>query len=290
MTDLTDFSSRDIVLKCADQRELGATLFEPSHHNQRAILMNSALGVPRRFYQRMASHLASMGCVVLTFDYRGVGDSQDRHLRVDGATFRDWGERDIAAAIQFLTQHYPHYQHLGIGHSAGGALLGLAPNCDRLHAFLSVASPSAYWRNWSFPQSFYLMPFWHVLVPLLPRLFGYFPGDVFGMGNLPKNVVLQWRRWAMHRDYIVDDAGQPLRQHYHRMRVPMRFVHLSDDALYAPRASIEHLAGFYQNAKREVVTYAPSHCQQKVLGHFGYFRANAQALWKHDLPWLLNAS
>lgn len=287
MTDLANFSSREIDIACADGRVLRATLLEPQNDQRQVVQINSALGVPRRFYQRLAQHLASLGCVVLTFDYRGVGDSQDRPLPHDQTRFRDWGELDIAAVIDFIAQHYPQHRHSGIGHSAGGALLGLAANCDRLQAFLSIASPSAYWRNWPFPHNLYLLPFWHLFIPVLPRAFGYFPGDLFGMGKLPKHVVLQWRRWAMHRDYIVDDDGFALREHYHRVQAPMRFVHLSDDKLYAPRASIEHLAGFYAQAKRDVISYSPAQCQQQQLGHFGYFRPAAQALWQHDLPWLL---
>lgn len=287
MTELNHFTSREIEINCADGRCLRATLYEPHHDRHHVVQINSALGVPRRFYQRLAQHLTGLGCVVITFDYRGVGDSQDRPLRRDKSQFRDWGELDIAAVIAFIAEQFPQHRHSGIGHSAGGALLGLAENSDRLQAFLSIASPSAYWRNWSFPHNIYLMPFWHLLIPVLPRTFGYFPGELFGMGKLPKQVVLQWRRWAMHQDYIVDDLGRALRQHYHRVKAPMRFVHLSDDKLYAPRPSIEHLADFYAHAKREIVSYSPQQCQQKQLGHFGYFRPTALPLWQHDLPWLL---
>jgi len=289
MTDVSEFSGTHVSIPCADGRALNGTLFIPAQHNRQVVQINSALGVPQRFYQRLAQALAAHGCIVLTYDYRGVGDSQDRAMRRDNTRLRDWGELDIAAAITFLQTHYPAYRHVGIGHSAGGALLGLAANSDRLQAFLAVASPSAYWRNWSFPHNVFLMPFWHLMVPVLPRLWGYFPGDFFGMGKLPTPLVLQWRRWAMHRDYIVDDDGRALRQHYHRITTPMRFVHFSDDKLYAPRASIEHLAQFYANAKREILTYTPAQCGQKTLGHFGYFRSGAQRLWQQDIAWLLAA-
>ncbi len=283
-----DILSRDVLVSCADGRRLSATVTEPAHQvPHHAVQINSALGVPRRFYQRLAQFLATRGCVVLTYDYRGVGDSQTTPLRDDRTQFRDWGELDIAAAIDFVQHELGGLRHVGIGHSAGGALLGLAHNCTQLSAFLSVASPSAYWRLWSFPHNLYLLPFWHLLIPALPRLFGYFPGDVLGMGKLPKGVVLQWRRWAMHADYIVDDNGAPLREHYQKLKAPMRFVHFSDDQLYAPRASVAHLASFYPHAPRELIQYRPEQVRQKNLGHFGYFRSSAEPLWQHDMGWLL---
>ena len=39
------------------------------------LLINSAMGVRRRFYRHLAGHLAEQGIGVLTYDYRGMGDS-----------------------------------------------------------------------------------------------------------------------------------------------------------------------------------------------------------------------
>jgi predicted alpha/beta hydrolase len=63
------------------------------------VVLASALGVPQPFYARFAGHLASEGFTVLTFDYRGVGDSAQRDLVGDTTTLRHWGEDDVAAAI-----------------------------------------------------------------------------------------------------------------------------------------------------------------------------------------------
>jgi len=76
---LDDIFSDDITLPAADGYLLGATLFLPRigarHH---AVLINSATAVPRKIYRGFAAYLARRGCAVLTYDYRGIGDSRQR--------------------------------------------------------------------------------------------------------------------------------------------------------------------------------------------------------------------
>src|SRR6516225_5524008 len=74
-----DVFSDDITFPAADGYLLGATLFLPRvgtrHH---AVLINSATAVPRKIYRGFAAYLARRGCAVLTYDYRGIGDSRQR--------------------------------------------------------------------------------------------------------------------------------------------------------------------------------------------------------------------
>ena len=42
----------------------------------RRVLIVSAMGVPQRFYADFAEWLASQGHAVMSFDYRGVGESR----------------------------------------------------------------------------------------------------------------------------------------------------------------------------------------------------------------------
>ncbi|MDA2928912.1 hypothetical protein MYX84_03015 [Acidobacteria bacterium AH-259-O06] len=61
---------------------LAATLYRSGQEEKigRFVLINSAMGVKRRYYNSYARFLSENGFTVLTFDYRGIGDSRPRSL------------------------------------------------------------------------------------------------------------------------------------------------------------------------------------------------------------------
>ena len=73
---LDDVFIDDITLPAADGYPLAATLFLPRGAKRHAVLINSAAAVHRKIYRGFAGYLARRGCAVLTYDYRGTGDSQ----------------------------------------------------------------------------------------------------------------------------------------------------------------------------------------------------------------------
>ena len=72
-----------------------------------AILISAGTGFPRRFYRHVAAWLAERGAVVLTFDYRGIGDSRITDLASGDIQYADWGRRDQAAAVDALAAAAP---------------------------------------------------------------------------------------------------------------------------------------------------------------------------------------
>ena len=97
---LDDVFSDDITVPAMDGYPLAATLFLPRGAKRHAVLINSATAVPRRLYRGFAGYLARRGCAVLTYDYRGTGDSrqqaptgsnQPKSLVGFNASMSDWG-------------------------------------------------------------------------------------------------------------------------------------------------------------------------------------------------------
>ena len=87
-------------LTAADGRRLGARWFEPAGQPARAVaVVNAATGVPQRFYRHFAQWLAQRGYAVLTYDYRGIGESRQGPLRAESARMRDWALLDMPAAL-----------------------------------------------------------------------------------------------------------------------------------------------------------------------------------------------
>jgi predicted alpha/beta hydrolase len=77
-------------IAAADGYSLGATLFAPVA--PKGVVVNAAMGVKRGFYARFGAHLAARGFTVVTYDYRGIGDSRPARLRGLSARLQDWGE------------------------------------------------------------------------------------------------------------------------------------------------------------------------------------------------------
>lgn len=276
-----------LTLTASDGHLLAATLFEPERPRA-AVQINGATGVPRRYYRAYARHLAAQGYAVLTYDYRGIGDSRWHAARPEQIRMRCWGERDLAGTLQWLSRRHPALPILAVGHSAGGQMLGLAANNHLVHAALSIASQSGYWRLWPRRLQPRMAALWYGLLPAVVALRGKVPAALMG-SELPGGVAREWARWCRSPHYIGDESGRPLREHFHAYRGRMRFYAIADDALYAPRRAVEALAGFYANADSEVRVLDGRALGLPRVGHFGFFREEARALWPATLAWLDDA-
>lgn len=73
---LDDVFIDEISFPATDGYVLTGTLCLPRGTKRHAVLINSATAVPRKIYRGFASYLAHRGCAVLTYDYRGIGDSR----------------------------------------------------------------------------------------------------------------------------------------------------------------------------------------------------------------------
>jgi predicted alpha/beta hydrolase len=112
---LDDVFCDDITVPATDGYPLAATLFLPRGAKRHVVLINSATAVPRRLYRGFAGYLAKRGCAVLTYDYRGIGDSRQQALTGYNrkkslvgfkASMSDWAAQDIAATVAWMRERY----------------------------------------------------------------------------------------------------------------------------------------------------------------------------------------
>ena len=123
----------DITVPATDGYPLAATLFLPRGAKRHAVLINSATAVPRKLYRGFAGYLAQRGCAVLTYDYRGTGDSRPqartgykpKSLVGFKASMSDWAALDITAAVSWMRERYKALPFAYVGHSFGGQAFGL---------------------------------------------------------------------------------------------------------------------------------------------------------------------
>jgi predicted alpha/beta hydrolase len=213
---LDDVFIDDITLPAADGYPLGATLFLPRGAKRHAVLINSATAVHRKVYRGFAGYLAKRGCAVLTYDYRGTGDSrqksmtgynQQKSLVGFKASMSDWAAQDVTSAVAWMRERYKTLPFAYVGHSFGGQALGLLPNNTEISRALFVAAQAGYWKLMSIPERYRVYAMLNFAGVPLTRAVGYTPGWM-GLGmDLPKDMFLQWVSWVMSPRYMFDDKN-----------------------------------------------------------------------------------
>jgi predicted alpha/beta hydrolase len=263
----------DITIPARDGFVLRGTLYDAG--SDRALLIASAMGVRRRYYDAFARFLRERGITVVTFDYRGIGDSRPRSLRGCEAAMRDWGELDIAAAIDFIAREVKPRALYFAGHSAGGQLAGSASNIGRVSKLVLFCAQSGYWRHWRGVRAFGLRSLW-MAMPVIARILGYFPG--LSSEALPRGVASQWAKWGRHRDYLFSEIDPTP---YANLRVPLLAWSFEADR-YAPKPAVDWLVRHYDGA-----TVDRKHVDHLPLGHFDVFRrGKGEAIWNETVDWL----
>lgn len=269
-------TSESCAFEAADGFPLAGTVFGTG---SQGVLVCGGTGIKRGYYAKVAASLADRGFTVLTFDYRGIGDSRPSDgLRGFEAAMEDWARLDIVAGLN-------HLRALGVdririvGHSFGGQAIGLLP-ADALSGverMVFVSSQSGAWRHWGRRRPIMWL-LWHLLMPAPTKMLGWFPGRIVGnMGDLPRGVALQWARWGRHSDYLARD-GIP--SGFGKVTCPIRAYSFEDDQKFAPRSAVETLLRWYENAAVEHI-HLPG-----PMGHFGFFGRKGEPYWSEIAGWL----
>ncbi|MBM3464255.1 MAG: hypothetical protein FJX76_19335 [Armatimonadetes bacterium] len=272
----------DLQIACPDGTLLAATLFSPPHKTSRAAVVAPGMAMPARFYARYAAFLAESGIATVTFTYRGM---KDVPLSASPHRMRDWGEQDIPAVIDWVSTSLQPEKFLYVGHSAGGQLLGLAPNNTRVDAAFFVSCQSGYWVN--YPNRWWYWLVWNVIFPGLVAACGYFPARRVRFGeDIPPGVALEWARWCRTPGYLYGDPTLDSRKYVENFQRPLLAWYFSDDPWATPGTRAEMLAPYAAADVTERVV-RPDESGARHVGHMGFFRdSHAETLWRESLDWL----
>lgn len=271
----------------ADNTKIICHIFHPSSNPIASVLIVPAMGVTQDYYSSFATWLAEQGFLTVTFDYRGIGLSNQHALRGFNATVLDWAKLDCGAMLDTMSSLLSDKPLYWIGHSLGSQILPFVPHKEKITKIINIGGGSGYWRYNSPPLNKRAWWLWNIVVPLAVFLFGYFPGKNIGIvGNLPKGVILQWRRWCLNPNYVVG-VEEGSRELFASVNKPILSLSFTDDEFMSAQ-SIDSLNSFYTHSPFTIKRINPDDIGMKKIGHFGFFKLkNKGFLWTtYLLPYL----
>lgn len=276
-----------IEFKASDGVTLRGHYWRTSAKPIASVIVNAATGVQARYYHRYALFLAQQGFNVLTYDYRGIGASRPASLKACKYKWSDWGEYDFSAALQ-VTQDRGEGPVFVVGHSIGGILPGLASGSAGVQRMLTVGAQYAWWRDYAAGHRAQLFWKWHVLMPVLTAIVGYFPGRRLGwLEDLPKGVANEWsfRRSRIERSYPATRHAEVLNR-FRAVRSDIMAVAATDDE-YASQQAVRRGLSYFENAARTFVQLRPADLGVDRVGHFDLFHSRHEnGFWRASAHWL----
>ncbi|MFY0662271.1 MAG: alpha/beta fold hydrolase [Shimia sp.] len=286
MLDQGDVTVEEIKFRAGDGWELAGTVYRGAAP-QVAILISAGTGFPRRFYRHVAAYLAERGAVVLTYDFRGIGESGADNLAVSGIDYPDWGRLDMTAALAHLEHIAPRLPLTTLGHSIGGQFVGFMQNHHKAtrHAFVAVGN--GHWGVHKLRNMPLELFFWWGFGSYCLARHGYIPaGGLWGGEALPPDVFRTWRRWSARRSYLLPELAEGrYPHHFDDPCSPIRAWVMSDDPIATETACGDTLS-HYSKAEKNLVVRTPKQLGTRKVGHDGAFRKGRETLWEELWEWL----
>lgn len=259
------------------------------------VIINPATSVHSRYYRRFASFLCAHGFNVITYDYRGIGGSRPSSMRGFQASWLDWGSQDFEAILHYAHTRFADSPIQVVAHSVGGLLVGMAASNFLIQRVFTVGAQFAYWPDYAKHKRFAMVLRWHMVMPILTAIFGYFPGKRLGwLEDTPKGVVRDWVAMDSRLESKLNTGSRKfsdgerleLLRSFERLTGPTLALSFSDDE-FGTISAINRLLSYYKNSASTHLRFEPRSIGQNEIGHFAFFNDRyAESLWLISLDWL----
>ena len=281
MTSGIFITMKDLILNTSDHIPLSVKVFEPQISNGKLLLINSATGVKQQIHFSFAKYFAENGFTVITYDYRGIGESKPTKMRGFNASMRIWGTIDFKTLTDFIQKEYPDYTKFCLGHSVGALILGMNDYSKNFEKFIFVGTQDAYIGNLTFTVAATAMLGFGIALPLMTHFFGYFPAHRFGLGeSLPKGVAFDWQTLILNKK-STSKLYEKIGEHISKELSQKTFIiHAEDDTWVTQEGMKNLLKNVYPNLKTTYREIKISESEKGEIGHVNFFRSYNKKLWK----------
>ncbi|MCU0447999.1 MAG: alpha/beta fold hydrolase [Microscillaceae bacterium] len=274
---------KQFKISAKDGFQLSARLYIPDNEAIGIMVVNAGTCIRQNFYQKIAEYLVGQNYLVLTYDYRGVGESKPDSLRGFRAKISDWAVLDMTGVFEWVKTTYPNLPKYLLAHSMGGQIIGLSPEILIFAKIITVASSYGNYQ-------FYMPDFQRLTKKRLIFMrwaewwYGYIPAAWIGGEPWAKGVSKEWRSWGKHRlafSEIMHLQGQ--KTYFKQISVPFRAYFVEDDIMATP-ATIPYYQQDFRQAQLEIIRLGPDN---QGIGHFGFFTGRvSESIWQEMKDWL----
>ena len=272
---------KELILNTSDHIPLSVKVFEPEISNGKLLLINSATGVKQQIYFSFAKYFAENGFTVITYDYRGIGESKPTKMRGFNSSMRIWGAIDFKTITDFIQEEYPDYTQFCLGHSVGALILGMNDYSKNFEKFIFVGTQDAYIGNLTFTVAGTALLGFGIALPVMTHFFGYFPAHRFGLGeSLPKGVAFDWQTLILNKkstSKLYEKIGENISKELSQKTF---IIHAEDDTWVTQKGMKNLLKNVYPNLKTTYREIKISESEKEEIGHVNFFRSYNKKLWK----------
>ena len=271
---------QEIILTTSDEIPISIKVFDPENSNGKLLLINAATGVKQQIYFSFAKYFGENGFTVITYDYRGIGESKPSKMKGFDSTMRVWGTEDFKTVTNFIKENYPDHRKFCLGHSVGALILGMNEDAAIFEKFIFVATQDAYIGNLTWKVAVAGILGFGIAVPFTTGLFGYFPAHRFGLGeSLPKGVGYDWRTLILNKK-STSRLYDKLEKNISKDLLQETFIIYAEDDPWVTMKGMENLMNnVYPNLQKTYRKILVSESAKKEIGHVNFFRSFNKSLW-----------
>lgn len=252
----------------------------------KVLIINSATAVDKKLYHHYAIYMAENGYQVITYDYRGIAASRPDKLKGFKASFTDWGQKDFSGVLDYVKKEFPRHKIVILGHSIGGTIIGMTQKNKEISGIINIGAQTAYYKDWSKKHKNKIYFLWHIIFPLITKVFGYFPGKKLGLlEDIPKGVIEQWNNRRKHADMKKQMETTGTTFYYDQYESKLLTLGIEDDPI-GTKSAITRIHELFIKSDKKLEMIQLKELSVNKIGHFGFFsRKFKHTLWAKTLTW-----
>lgn len=136
-------SYEEVTIQTSDNLNLKGWLFYPKETSYRMIIISHDGDGNMADMIEVASQFTSIGFNVLTYDYRGYGESDDFEIKTDFFIYAQF-EKDLNAAIDYVKRYHSKNRNINLYGAGIGASLSLSIGANRCDQISKIIADSPY--------------------------------------------------------------------------------------------------------------------------------------------------